>query len=72
MLVKINNSNLFRDTESMALINSDNTEKNEYYAKLRLIKNQKEQINIVNEEISQLKSEMNDIKFLLKQLIEKQ
>lgn len=72
MLVKINNSNLIRDTESMALINTDNTEKNEYYSKLRLIKNQKEQINIVNKEISDLRNEMGDIKSLLKQLIEKQ
>jgi hypothetical protein len=72
MLVKINNSNLIRDTESMALINTDNSEKNEYYAKLRLIKNQKEQINMVNKEISDLRNEMSDIKSLLKQLIEKQ
>lgn len=71
-LVKINNSNLIRDTQSMALINTDNNEKNEYYAKLRLIKNQKEQINIVNKEISDLRNEMSDIKSLLKQLLEKQ
>lgn len=72
MLVRIPNSNLVRDTESMALINTDNNEKNEYLAKVRLIKNQKEQINIVNQEISQLKGEMNEIKSLLKQLIEKE
>ena len=72
MLVRIPNSNLVRDTESMALINTDNNEKNEYLAKVRLIKNQKEQINMVNQEISQIKGEMNEIKSLLKQLIEKE
>ena len=43
-LVKVNNTNFVRDTESMAIINVDNTAKNEYYEKVRLAKSQKEQI----------------------------
>ena len=63
---------MVRDTESMALLNTNITEKNEYYAKARLLKNQKDELNKVNTEISELKNEMNDIKSLLKQLIDRQ
>ena len=72
MLLKVNNADLVRDTESMALLNTNITEKNEYYAKVRLLKNQKDELNKVNTEISELKNEMNDIKSLLKQLIDRQ
>lgn len=63
---------MVRDTESMALLNTNITEKNEYYAKVRMLKNQKDELNKVNTEISELKNEMNDIKSLLKQLIDRQ
>jgi septal ring factor EnvC (AmiA/AmiB activator) len=72
MLVKVNNVEMVRDTESMALLNTNITEKNEYYAKVRMLKNQKDELNKVNTEISELKNEMNDIKSLLKQLIDRQ
>jgi cell shape-determining protein MreC len=72
MLVRVNNTEMVRDTESMALLNTNITEKNEYYAKARLLKNQKDELNKVNTEISELKNEMNDIKSLLKQLIDRQ
>ncbi|CAB4132903.1 hypothetical protein UFOVP250_7 [uncultured Caudovirales phage] len=71
MLVKVNNSNFVRDTESMAIINLDIAEKNEYYNKVRLIQNQKNQINIVKEEIDSLRNEMSDIKQMLIQLLDK-
>jgi len=51
MLVKVEGTNLYRDTETMALINRDTKEKNDYVMKSRLIKNQKDQINTVKEEI---------------------
>jgi hypothetical protein len=72
MLVKVNNANMVRDTESMALMNTDNSEKNEYYNKLRMVQKQKEQINKVNEEIAEIKNEMGDIKQLLQQLLDRQ
>ena len=34
MLVKINGANMVRDTASMALINTDQHVKNEYYSKI--------------------------------------
>ena len=70
--VRVNGSAFVRDTNSMGLSNVDQTEKNEYYAKVRLLQNQKDSLNRVNEEISDLKTEMGEIKFLLAKLISKQ
>lgn len=56
----------------MAIMPSDNTEKNEYYAKLRVIKSQKEEINKIRSEIDGIKSDVSEIKGLLKQLIGKE
>ena len=53
-LVKVKESNFVRDTNSMAIINTDNTAKNEYIAKVRLLNNQKTEINKVNQEINQI------------------
>lgn len=49
----------------------DNTEKIEYYAKLKLVKNQKEEINKVKSEIDCIKTDMCEIKSLLQQLLSK-
>jgi len=70
-LVKIKDSNFVRDIHSMAIQPTDNTERNEYYAKLRMIKLQKEDINDVKKEINNLKDDITDIKNLLHQLISK-
>lgn len=68
-LVKVNDSTFVRDVQSRALINQDYTGRDEYYAKVRLLNNQKNEINKVNAEINQIKSEMSEIKDLLKQLL---
>jgi hypothetical protein len=70
-LVKVNNSNFVRDINSMAIMSTDNTERNEYYSKLRVIKKQKEELNGLKTEINNLKDDMADIKNLLHQLIKK-
>jgi hypothetical protein len=69
-LVKVTGTKLIRDTKSMALINTDTNEKNEYYSKLRLIKAQKEEINNVKEEINSVKEDVKEIKSLLLKLLE--
>ena len=61
---------MVRDTNSMALINTDNTEKNEYYSKVRMLQNQKSEINNVKAEIDNIKSDVSDIKQLLMKLLE--
>ena len=71
-LVKVNNTSFVRDTQSMAIINTDINAKNEYYEKARQAVRQKEQINKINEDISELRGELGEIKHLLKQLVCKQ
>ena len=70
--VKVNGADYVRDTNSMGLSNTNITEKNEYYAKLKMIKSQKDEINILKQEINGIKSDVKDIKDLLRQLIGKE
>ena len=49
----------------MGLSNVDQLAKDEYYNKVRMLKTQKDQINMINEEISNLRNDMNEIKQLL-------
>jgi hypothetical protein len=70
-LVKVTNSNFVRDTQSMALMNTDDTARNEYYSKVRMLKTQKDEINTVKQEIDGIRNEMSEIKQLMLKLIEK-
>ena len=70
-LVRVTGTNFVRDIESRAIMPTDNTEKNEYYAKLRLVKMQKDEINKVKSEIDCIKTDMTEIKSLLQQLLVK-
>lgn len=70
-LVKVTGTQFVRDTNSMALMNTDDIAKNEYYAKVRLLKTQKEEINTVKTEIAGIKDDMNEIKLLMQKLLEK-
>jgi hypothetical protein len=71
MLVKVTGTNYVRDTNTMALINTDRNEKNEYQAKILMLKTQKDEINTVRSEINSIKNEMSEIKQLLSQLLDK-
>jgi myo-inositol catabolism protein IolC len=71
MLVKVKDSNFIRDTDSMALINQDTAARDEYYSKVKMIHNHREEINKVNNEISSLKDELSEIKNLLLKITEK-
>jgi hypothetical protein len=70
-LVRVTGTNFVRDVNSRAILPTDNTEKNEYYARLKLVKNQKEEINKVKSELDCIKSDMCEIKSLLQQLLSK-
>jgi hypothetical protein len=72
MLVNTVEKGIVRDTESMALIIQDNRAKEEYYSKLQMVKNQKEQINMVTKEIADIRSDMDELKQLMKQLLDRQ
>ena len=71
MLVDVRESKFVRDTKSMALLNKDSAARDEYYSKVRMMTLQKEEINNMKTEIASVKSDVNDIKELLKQLIGK-
>jgi len=71
MLVKVTGTNFVRDTGSMGLINNDDTARNEYYAKVRMLKTQKDEINTVKAEIAGIKEDMNELKQLMLKLLER-
>lgn len=70
-LVPINGTKLYRDTETMALINKDVNGAQEYQARRRYAEVQKEQINNVKKEMDSIKNDISDIKKLMVKLIEK-
>ena len=71
MLVKVTGTNFVRDTGSMGLINNDDTARNEYLAKVRMLKTQKDEINTVKAEIADIKEDMNELKQLMLKLLER-
>ena len=71
MLVKVNNYTFVRDTNSMALIDTDMASKNEYLAKVRMLQTQKEEMNKVKSEIADVKDDLQVIKQLMTQLLSK-
>lgn len=62
---------MFRDTDSMALINKDANGLEEYNMKRRMLATQKTEINNVKSDIQALKNDMLEIKQLLLQLMDK-
>ena len=70
-LVKVEESPFVRDTNNRALINQNYGERDEYYSKVRILNNQRSEINKLNNEIGQLKDDLTVIKELLTQLISK-
>ncbi len=68
--VKVTGSNYIRDINTRALINTDETARNEYYSKVRLLKTQKEEINKVKSDIDSVKQDVSEIKTLLLKLLE--
>jgi hypothetical protein len=71
MLVEVKESKFVRDTKSMALINKDNSARDEYYSKVKMLSIQKEEINTIRAEVSAVKNDIKEIKELLSQLIGK-
>jgi hypothetical protein len=71
MLVKVTDTSFVRDTTSMGLSNTDVSARNEYQAKLNMLRIQKEQHNNVQQQIDALKNDVCEIKDLLIKLLEK-
>jgi hypothetical protein len=60
--------NLIRDSKTNAILNTDSTEYNNYIRTKQKISSQKHQIKKMEEDLSELKSSMDDIKQLLRKL----
>jgi len=69
-LIQVNGTKLYRDTETMALINKDVSGAQEYQARRRFAESQRE-INNVKVEIDNIKNDISDIKKLMVKLLEK-
>ena len=67
-LVKIPGTTFVRDTNTMALINTDSVGLEEYNFKSKLINNHKAEINNLKSEINDVKNDVKEIKQLLQQL----
>ena len=69
--VKVKDANYVRDTNSMALFNSDPAVRTDYQSKMNMILRQKNELNTVRKEIDDIKSDVSDIKDLLIKLLDK-
>lgn len=67
--VKIENEELIRDTNNMALLNYNANELESYYKKREILLGQKSEINNIKSEISELKNDIGEIKNLLNLLV---
>lgn len=70
-LVPIPGTTLVRETNSMALINQDKNGLEQYLKKRHLMEVQKEEINKVKSEIADIKDDVQEIKQLMLQLLNK-
>lgn len=70
-LIQIPGTSLYRDTNSMGLINRDRNGLEDYNTKRKLLATQKEEINNVKMELISVKNDMQEIKQLLLQLMDK-
>ena len=71
MYVKVTGTSFVRDTNSMALINTDVNDRAEYYNKVKLSSQQRQEINTLKDEIDIIRSDMSEIKQLMVALINK-
>jgi len=66
--LKIEGTEMLRDTSNMSLINKDKSELEGYLNKRKAMMEQKREINNIRNEVLELKSDISQIKELLLQL----
>lgn len=69
MHVQVSGTKFIRDTKSMGLINTDSAERNEYLTKVKMLANQKTELNNLRSEMESIKGDVQEIKNMLKSLI---
>ena len=70
-IVQVSGTNLYRDTNSMALLNKDSNGLEDYKMKRRLLETQAQEINRVKSEINGIKDELQEIKSMMFRLLDK-
>ena len=70
-MIRVTGTNFVRDINSMGLSNTNSVEKDEYYAKQKLMQVQKQELNNIKSEIDSIKEDMSEIKQMMLQLMGK-
>ena len=71
MQVKVTGTTYVRDIDSKALVNKDTSGLEEYKAKRKYAEIQKQEINNVKQQIEGIKGDVQEIKELMRQLMNK-
>ena len=69
MFVKVTGTTYVRDTQSTALVNKDINGLQDYKNKRKYAEAQKREINKMNEEMENIKSDVQEIKEMMRQLL---
>ena len=70
-MIRVTGTNFVRDINSMGLSNTNSVEKDEYYAKQRMLNIQKQELNNIKSEIDSIRDDMSEIKQMMLQLMGK-
>ena len=70
-MIRVTGTNFVRDINSMGLSNTNSVEKDEYYAKQKLMQVQKQELNNIKSEIDSIRDDMSEIKQMMLQLMGK-
>lgn len=62
-------SDLFRDPETNSIINKNKSEYNEYMMRKNFKSKENQKVQTIEDEVASIKSDVNEIKSLLKELI---
>lgn len=62
-------SDLVRDPETNSIINKNKSEYNEYMMQKNLKLEENQKVQTIEDEVANIKNDVNEIKFLLKELI---
>ena len=69
-LIKVkDHEHLFRDSHSKAILNTDRTALEDYYAKVEFLKKQKVEQEVTKQRLSTLEQNMSEIKSLLQDIV---
>ena len=62
-------SDLVRDPETNSIINKNKSEYNEYMMRKNIKSEENQKVQTIEDEVASIKSDVNEIKFLLRELI---